>query len=259
MKNEKYCVMSFLDALKNHDSNSGNEMVEVYEQLVKEQSSLYFQLYSEQNFEQLGQYLDSQRKLRRVLTKELKKQTNPIVLLANQFVQNFNIFNKLLQNTIGRESFAEEMQLIVGAYSGAEQVIHYLYKHPRTQHKVLAEQTDIPKSTLSDLLKVLDEVQCVVKIKKGKFCFYELTDAGETYVKKNNPHIDKETVIDVNSVNYISVKYKNLNDSYSGYVLDLVNEGQEKVKMLKKREYMLAQRSNAECIPLNEQLLKMAK
>ena len=66
-------------------------------------------------------------------------------------------------------------------------------------NKELKNDLGIPRSTLSDLLNVLRDIECVEKIESGRCSFYNLTNDGRKYLREVHPDIDEEWDIDPDS------------------------------------------------------------
>ena len=81
-----------------------------------------------------------------------------IEIMAGQFVQTYNIFNKIYQNESARKDISDDIRCIEKSSKYTVTVLDYLYKHTNAQHKEIAECCGIPLSTLSDLLKKLEEI-----------------------------------------------------------------------------------------------------
>lgn len=117
--------------------------------------------------------------------------------MAGQFVQTYNIFNKIYQNESARKDISDDIRCIEKSSKYTVTVLDYLYKHTNAQHKEIAECCGIPLSTLSDLLKKLEEINCVERWNASKYSFFRLTAQGRNYVRELIPNIDVETYIDV--------------------------------------------------------------
>mgnify|MGYP004459260443 FL=1 len=59
---------------------------------------MYYQAFLEHKVELLERALDAQKYLRKLFSDELKKRPDQIGIMAGQFVQTYNIFNKICQN-----------------------------------------------------------------------------------------------------------------------------------------------------------------
>lgn len=187
--------------LKKYVEKSGQtavsqEEIDAFQELLTVQISEYLQSYLDKDYEGLSLQLTRQRKLRKSFTKILK-ECRQVSVLAGQFVQTFNIFNKLLQNQNNRSSFSEEMQTILRAHKRSKEVLLFLYHHPHAQHNEIVDNTNIPKSSLSDLLRVLEKVQCVMRVAAGKYSFFDLTVEGRTFVEDLQPDIKEERPFDI--------------------------------------------------------------
>ena len=126
--------------------------------------------------------------------------------MAGQFVQTYNIFNKIYQNEIVKKDVSDDIKRIEKSSAYATTVLCYLYRHSNAQHKDIAEYCDIPPSTLSDLLKRFEEIDCVERWNAGKYSFFNLTDQTKNYIREQIPDIDEETYIDADDFSIESKK-----------------------------------------------------
>jgi len=153
----------------------------------------YLQAYQKNDYKALHQMLKEQRKLRKELTKKLRTCYDQTMIIASKFLQTYNIFNKLVQEENYKQTFKLEMDFIKQTHNKTKVVLWYLYKNDCVQHKTLKEKADMPASTLTNLLQLLEDVECVEKIKSGKNSFYRLTNEGCQYA--DNMFRDNEEII----------------------------------------------------------------
>lgn len=190
----------FLVELKRHLKDPGYvvapHIVEAFRGFVTEMVDSFLDGYANKDLAGVEQMLKDQRKLRKQLTGELREHSDEIVVISSKYVQTYNLMNKMVQNEKRRRGIADTMSFIEQSYSHTRAVLRYLYRHTNVQHKILSDRLDIPKSTLSDLLKVLEMAGCVERMQKGKFSFFNLTVEGRKYVRENINGIDREVVID---------------------------------------------------------------
>lgn len=173
--------------------------------------------------------------MRKILTNEIRNYADQSIIQYTKMVQTYNIFNKLVQSQERRASFAENISLVEKRYGKAREVLIYLYHHVHVQHKELKDILGIRPSTLSDLLNVLMEINCVEKIESGRCSFYNLTNDGRKYLKEVHPHIEKELSVD--------------HDRFRTDVLEIVLEKENTEELLEpffhyKKEFSLGQISN---------------
>ncbi len=199
-----------ISELEKSIKNSGNMISEVnaeaFRNLLAESTNVYIQAYCERDYESVEKLLREQRKLRKVLTRELREYTDQAAVICSKMVQTYNIFNKLMRDNTERRNFAADISSIEKRYAHTREVLIYLYKHVHVQHKELKEAFDIPGSTLSDLLKVLEQAECVEKITGGRCSFYDLTNEGRKYLKETVKDIDEEIIVDRDSFRDDSLK-----------------------------------------------------
>ena len=164
---------------------------------VVEMTELYLQSYEKRDLNTIRNLLDEQRHMRKELTKELRECEYQAIVISGKLVQTYNIFNKLLQYETQSFDFEHDMKIIERSHKHVGEVLQYLYKHMHVQHKTLRERFGIAASTLSDLMNALEKVECIEKLKCGKFTYYNLTNEGRRYIKSLFPEIDNEVVVDV--------------------------------------------------------------
>lgn len=195
---KKFFVEELKKIVKRVNESLVNESLvhESFQEIMMTITDSYLQAYQNKDFETMNQMLYEQRKLRKELTIELRNCQVQSIISAGKVVQTYNIFNKIAQIENEKKSFGQEMDIIIQSYRHAREVLVYLYKHRHVQHKKLKEEFDIAASTLSDLLEVLTETDCVERLKNGKYSFYNLTNEGRKYVKDTIKGVDDEVIVD---------------------------------------------------------------
>ena len=198
----------YITALKKKESSGEIEpvMIEQFRELLAEQFDMYYQAWIEHNVELLEKILYDQKYLRKSFSDELKNIPDQIEIMAGQFVQTYNIFNKIYQNEAARKNISDDIRGIEKSSKYATTVLSYLYKHANAQHKDIAEDCGLPLSTLSDLLKKFEEIKCVERWNTSKYSFFKLTGQGRNYVRELIPDIDVETYIDIEDFENESMK-----------------------------------------------------
>ena len=125
-------------------------------------------------------------------------------------LRSFKRFKKLLKNHV-EEVVSYQIGIIVGIILIIELLVHkssvknkftikmsalfskdinqkilvYLYDHPSSQHKVIAQALGIQSNYLSQQMRELEEAGGVVRYGVDRRSFYELTLDGQAYVEKN--------------------------------------------------------------------------
>lgn len=198
----------YITALKKRESNDTTEpaIIEQFRELLAEQFDMYYQAFLEHNVELLENVLYEQKYVRKIFSDELKKRPDQIGIMAGQFVQTYNIFNKIYQNEAAKKDISNDIRCIEKSSKYAVSVLAYLYKHTNAQHKEIAKYCEIPLSTLSDLLKKFEEINCVESWTVSKYSFFRLTNQGKNYVRELIPDIDVENYIDVDVFDNESIK-----------------------------------------------------
>lgn len=222
MKEERKSIIADLEkSIKNGSAALSNVMLEILQKLLMESTNTYFQAYFERDFGEINRLLQEQRSLRKTLTNELRNYGDQSVVISAKLVQTYNVFNKLVQAEEQKRDFADQIILIEKRYEKARRVLVYLYRHAHVQHKELKDSLGIAGSTLSDLLNVLRDAECVEKIESGRCCFYNLTNAGRKYLKQVRPDIDEEWDIDPDSFSVAAWKItreKEQEETFPSYV-----------------------------------------
>ena len=77
-----------------------------------------------------------------------------------------------------------------------QKIMIYLYDHPSSQHKVIAQALGIQSNYLSQQMRELEEAGGVVRYGVDRRSFYELTLDGQAYVEKNKLKKDHTLYID---------------------------------------------------------------
>lgn len=196
MKDIVYYTAELKDCIHKGNANVSEQTIEEFTELLEISVDFCLEAYERHDLKSLSIFLEEQRTLRRNLTEELRNSSEQLLILSSKIVQNYNTFNKLLRDAYDARGFEEEMELIEQGYRYVRSILRYLYRHAHVQHKVSKENLEIPASTLSDSLKVLEQVGCVEKIESGKYSFYNLTVEGKKYVHDREKGIDEEYIYD---------------------------------------------------------------
>lgn len=198
----------YITALKKKESTGKVEsvIIEQFRELLAEQFDMYYQAWLEHNVELLEKILYEQKYLRKVFSDELKNIPDQMEIMVGQFVQTYNIFNKIYQNETARKDISKDIRCIEKSSKYAVSVLSYLYKHTIAQHKNIAEYCGVPLSTLSDLLKKFEDINFVEHWNTSKYSFFKLTNQGKNYVRELMPDIDIEIYIDVDAFENESIK-----------------------------------------------------
>lgn len=182
---EKDVFEKVVSNMKKQETAISCEVLNELKCIVENQYCDFMGMYVNGNLADLSKKLSDTRKIRKILKRELDSIPEQTVVLVGQYVQTYNIFNKLTQLKKRNINFAEELVFAIKKHSEAKRIIQYLYKHPNTQHEVICKELDIPRSTLSDVMLILEEIHCIIRISIGKYTLYELSDEARQFVKKN--------------------------------------------------------------------------
>lgn len=199
MNKEQVFVAELKKHLENPEHRIAARTVEAFQGFVAETVDSFLNSLINKDMVAVEQMLKKQRKIRKLITEELRRYPDEAVIISSKYVQTYNLMNKMLQNERRKRNIAVTMKLIEQSYVHTKKVLIYLYRHVNVQHKTLANVMDIPKSTLSDLLRVLETAGCVEKIEQGKFSFFNLTVEGRKYVRETVTDIDQEVIVDQRS------------------------------------------------------------
>ena len=135
----------YITALRRKGANDKIEpvIIEQFRELLAEQFDMYYQAWIEHNVELLEKILYDHKYLRKSFSDQLKNIPDQIEIMAGQFVQTYNIFNKIYQNEAAKKSISDDIRGIEKSSKYAITVLSYLYKHTNAQHKDIAEYCDI--------------------------------------------------------------------------------------------------------------------
>ena len=198
MKDERYYLNILKQSIEKENlPKIKDEDVDRFRTLVLEQFSAYYRAYVDREYTLLEEYLNTQRSFRRKIVKELSESQEQILISAAQFAQNFAVFNKLLQMQNEKAGFEEEFKVVELNCKHTKEVVTYLYSHVNAQHKAICEAVGIAKSSLSDLMKMLEKIKGVEVISCKKATFYNLTNEARSYLKEQIEKEKEKEVIDV--------------------------------------------------------------
>lgn len=119
-------------------------------------------------------------------------------------------FQVLLLFRRERASFDVTMRRL-SQKANVNSVLEYLYNHPDSQHKIIADELGINKGYLTQILKELSDVGCVERFATGKRSFFSLSLDGQAFIKQKNRYgkQQKQNYSNVSFImgNAISAKY----------------------------------------------------
>lgn len=188
--------------MKEHIKVNNDEMIKM-EMKVNEFTNLCLQSYIEDNFDDLELLLKHHRKARKKITKEIQSIEDMSIVYKCQFVQTYNIMDKILNIVNRKQSIKNDMVGITSTFKDAKAVIFYLYSNTYVRQCNISHEFNIPKSTLSDLLKALVTVRCVEKIESSnRYPIYNLTIDGRRYVEENYNEFNEKSIIDQDELMY---------------------------------------------------------
>lgn len=196
MKEEQLFVEELKGHIKNPEHMVAAGVVEAFRRFVAQTVDSFLVGFENKDLDRIEQMLKEQRKLRKVITGELRRHPDEAVLVSCKYVQTYNLMNKIVQIEKRRRNISDTMALIEQTYTHTRKVLIYLYRHNNVQHGILVKSLNIPKSSLSDLLKVLEKAGCVERIHNGKCSFFNLTVEGRKYVKETIHTSEQEVIVD---------------------------------------------------------------
>lgn len=183
MKNTEYYIKRLQSTIQENDKKS-KDILERCKEVLDYSTDSYFAAYERNDWNRMQELLESERELRKTLTKKLNEFPSETAVMASKIVQTYNIFNKIFQIELEKETIKHEIRFIEQQYKYARKILAYLYNKDYVRHKELHEILKIPKSSLTDTLQALEEAEIIGKIKAGKCSFYDLTNEGREYIKK---------------------------------------------------------------------------
>lgn len=196
MKEEQFFVEELKKHLDNPEHMVAAGVVEAFRGFVAQTVDTFLGGFENKDLDRIEQMLNEQRRLRKVISREIRRYPDEAVVVSCKYVQTYNLMNKMVQSEKRRRNIADTMALIEQTYTHTRKVLIYLYRHTNVQHGVLVKALNIPKSSLSDLLKVLEKAGCVERIQNGKCSFFNLTVEGRKYVKETIHTSEQEVIID---------------------------------------------------------------
>ena len=107
---ESYVAELKASVEKNTSCISG-ELIEYAENLLEMTSDAYLEAYENRNLNRMGELLNSQRKLRKEVTCALRESQNQLLVISAKLVQNYNMFNKILQIENERRNMKNQLRL----------------------------------------------------------------------------------------------------------------------------------------------------
>ncbi len=133
--------------------------------------------------------LSEMRLHRRTFDSHRKK--NPIVFLCGYYSATLDVFKWLLEERETQEAIqAEVSSQWRGQISHFESAIAAIHENPGIRHVDLAAVMKTPKSTLTGMMEKMVDLGVATYSRPGKFKYYYLTPAGESYYAAHAKQIE---------------------------------------------------------------------
>lgn len=146
------------------------------------------QAYMNSDYENIESILRKYRKKKRKVAMEIKSLedlNDKTMVYKGQFVQTYNLMNKLLEIRNQKQNIKNQIIGVMQSSSKAKEVIFYLYKNDNVRQNMIKKEINIKSTTLYDLLNKLISIRCVERLGNGSYPVYNLTIDCRRYVYEN--------------------------------------------------------------------------
>lgn len=136
-------------------------------------------LYLNHHNEELHDELSKSKRFSKLLHKQIK---DLISYYTGIFDGIFMVFGILAESMMTNNDFERKMTAVFKK-NRVKEILYCINENPDVQHKVLAESVGIRPNYLSQLLRELEQIGCVLRYAAGKRSFYELSIDGREFVE----------------------------------------------------------------------------
>lgn len=153
----------------------------------------YVQDYLDDNQERIKQDLKNSNRYKKIFLNAVEDNFSYQVGVFNTIL---SIFELLLYKKSNKEIFTKKIKSLISK-KNAYKVLLYLYKNPDSQHKIVSKGTGLKANYLSEILRELEDAECVDRYAVGKRSFFTLSNKAHNYMREedvkrvNNLHKSK--------------------------------------------------------------------
>lgn len=183
MLNKEYYKILENTLKDDNDADKKNSLNSMKEEILYE----FATLVTDDKKEELGKELHFSKRFQKLLENYVSEDISyEIGTIVGIFITTEFISHKLaLRNE------AEIKMSAVFEKEINQKILLYLYDHPGSQHKVIAEAVGIKSNYLSQQMRELEDAGGVVRYGVDRRSFYELTLDGQAFIK--NKKIDRDS------------------------------------------------------------------
>lgn len=181
--------------------------------LNEDLSRLLIHLYIQKKYSTIETELSSGKRFKKILMKIVRDKISYYIGMFTNTLALFDLLTNLSKNNL---TFHERM-VVLYTKANVKKVAEFLLMNPDSQHKVIAENTDIDKGYLSHILKELQEAGCVERYGTGKRSFFSLSVQGREYVKKQQHFNRLAAYSSLISDDLFKNKYASTSSKNTGY------------------------------------------
>lgn len=164
--------------LKEHDEAATQDFLDSFrEELVYELTELFI----DRKKEELDKQLHSSKRMKKMLSGFADNNISYRIGIIMGILET-------MESLVHRQTVQNEVNIKISALFSKEtnkKILLYLYDHPGSQHKVIAEALGIRPNYLSQQMRELEEAGGVVRYGVDRRSFYELTLDGQAFIEKN--------------------------------------------------------------------------
>ena len=156
---------------------------------IRELNELLLADYLHDYFENSGRGIEKQlENTERFKQMSLPAVNSKISYQIGFFMAILNVFELLVYRSKKRHSFEVRIKAM-SEKANVNKILDYLYFNPDSQHKVIAENTQLKANYLSELMRELENAGCVERYGVGKRSFYSLSLKANEFMKKQQKHL----------------------------------------------------------------------
>lgn len=182
-----------------------DEINQLLSELNKEYIHASIRNYINKDRERLHKIEAFAERLEKILEKGKKSAVETMIHEMGVFKGANLLMYYLLFNMNELESVKRKVH-VLAEQSHIKDILLYIYAHPGSRHKKIADALGLSTSHLSELMRKLEQAQCVERYHESKYSYYELTVDGKYCVREMFHIADKCEKKNQNRLEYCAVK-----------------------------------------------------
>lgn len=171
----------YLEKIRKEDGSPGKK--DVLDSFREELLYELTELYTNDKKDELDKELHAFRRFKKLLQNETEDNLS---YQAGAIIGAIAAIGSLTHQSSAKHEFNIKMSALLSEEINRN-IVSYLYEHPGSQSKTIAQDLGIPSNDLSQQIRKLEEAGGVVHYGADGSGFYDLTLSGQAFAKENQP------------------------------------------------------------------------